>query len=65
MFGFLGPHGGAPVVKERQGGLDRHLKQDSFRWMRCEIGKVDVTSGEVPRGEKMLYSGTDPELYIT
>ena len=20
--------------------------------------------GEVPRGEKMLYSGTDPELYI-
>ena len=22
-------------------------------------------SGEVPRGEKMLYSGADPELYIT
>jgi len=22
-------------------------------------------SGEVPRGEKMLYSGTDPESYIT
>jgi len=22
-------------------------------------------SGEVPRGEKMLYSGTDPETYIT
>jgi len=21
--------------------------------------------GEVPRGEKMLYSGTDPESYIT
>jgi len=24
-----------------------------------------VASGEVPRGEKMLYSGTDPEPYIT
>ena len=24
-----------------------------------------TTSGEVPRGEKMLYSGTDPESYIT
>ena len=22
-------------------------------------------SGEVPRGEKMLYSGTDPESFIT
>jgi len=22
-------------------------------------------TGEVPRGEKMLYSGTDPESYIT
>jgi len=22
-------------------------------------------SGEVPRGEKMLYSGTDPESYTT
>jgi len=22
-------------------------------------------SGEVSRGEKMLYAGTDPELYIT
>jgi len=24
-----------------------------------------IDSGEVPRGEKMLYSGTDPESYIT
>ena len=24
-----------------------------------------VVSGEVPRGEKILYSGTDPESYIT
>ena len=24
-----------------------------------------INSGEVPRGEKMLYSGTDPESYIT
>jgi len=24
-----------------------------------------VGSGEVSRGEKMLYSGTDPESYIT
>ena len=24
-----------------------------------------TASGEVPRGEKMLYSGTDPESYIT
>ena len=24
-----------------------------------------VLSGEVSRGEKMLYSGTDPESYIT
>ena len=24
-----------------------------------------VVSGEVSRGEKMLYSGTDPESYIT
>ena len=24
-----------------------------------------LASGEVPRGEKMLYSGTDPESYIT
>ena len=23
------------------------------------------SDGEVPRGEKMLYSGTDPESYIT
>ena len=26
---------------------------------------VVVASGEVPRGEKMLSSGTDPESYIT
>ena len=24
-----------------------------------------IASGEVPRGEKMLYSGTVPESYIT
>jgi len=24
-----------------------------------------IVSGEVSRGEKMLYSGTDPESYIT
>jgi len=24
-----------------------------------------IKSGEVPRGEKMLYSGTDPVSYIT
>jgi hypothetical protein len=24
-----------------------------------------TASGEVSRGEKMLYSGTDPESYIT
>ena len=24
-----------------------------------------MASGVVPRGEKMLYSGTDPESYIT
>ena len=24
-----------------------------------------MPSGEVPRGEKMLYYGTDPESYIT
>ena len=35
------------------------------------VEKVDLedecqcASGEVPRGEKMLYSGTDPESYIT
>ena len=34
---------------------------------RCPCGSVNSTneSGEVPRGEKMLYSGTDPESYIT
>jgi len=26
---------------------------------------IDAGSGEVSRGEKMLYSGTDPESYIT
>ena len=25
----------------------------------------EVDSGEVPRGQKMLYPGTDPESYIT
>ena len=29
------------------------------------MGLALVGSGEVPRGEKMLYSGTDPESYIT
>ena len=28
-------------------------------------GLAAMISGEVPRGEKMLYSGTDPESYIT
>jgi len=26
---------------------------------------IDSGLGEVPRGEKMLYLGTDPESYIT
>ena len=30
------------------------------------VFRVDrLRVGEVPRGEKMLYSGTDPESYIT
>ena len=29
------------------------------------IRPVVSGAGEVPRGEKMLYSGTDPESYIT
>jgi len=41
-----------PLVLEDQGsGFD----------MMIDSGLV----GEVPRGEKMLYSGTDPESYIT
>jgi len=31
---------------------------------RAVAGKLD-RFGEVSRGEKMLYSGTDPESYIT
>jgi len=27
--------------------------------------RLRVASGEDPRGEKMLYSATDPESYIT
>ena len=29
------------------------------------VGRKVFIIGEVPRGEKMLYSGTDPESYIT
>ena len=29
------------------------------------VDKLRVGCGEVSRGEKMLYSGTDPESYIT
>ena len=32
--------------------------------MFCEIENI-LNWGEVPRGEKMLYSGTDPESYVT
>ena len=32
--------------------------------LRVELPFV-TASGEVSRGEKMLYSGTDPESYIT
>jgi len=39
------------------------------RQYRRDIGGVptliDSGFGEVPRGEKMLHSGTDPESYIT
>ena len=27
--------------------------------------RIEVGSGEVPRGEKILCTGTDPESYIT
>ena len=33
--------------------------------MRAGVLPVIDSGGEVPRGEKMLYSGTDPESYIT
>jgi len=31
----------------------------------CSYKLLVVRIGEVPRGEKMLFSGTDPESYIT
>ena len=31
---------------------------------RCVVSKL-IDSGEVPSGETVLYSGTDPESYIT
>ena len=35
------------------------------RWHeRCVVAKL-IDAGEVSRGEKMLYAGTDPESYIT
>ena len=34
---------------------------DSFWWFSVSI----LRSGEVPRGEKTLYSGTNPESCIT
>ena len=39
------------------------MKEKQIR-AAVELSFVDA-SGEVPRGEKMLYSGTDPESYIT
>jgi len=35
------------------------------RQSRPDSGLGFQVTGEVSRGEKMLYSGTDPESYIT
>jgi len=34
-------------------------------FLRGDLAMHIAHNGEVPRGEKMLYSGTDPESYIT
>jgi len=54
------------LVLERRGRRQDHLNVTE-RLQKCFGTVVDsglLGSGEVPRGEKMLYSGTDPESYI-
>ena len=44
---------------------EKHLRQASAVSPLEASPQSEVGSGEVSRGEKMLYSGTDPESYIT
>ena len=42
------------------------MVEELVEQVQCILTLVDrLRVGEVPRGEKMLYSGTDPESYIT
>jgi len=58
----LAPH----VDGDLKGKLQNRMwhKQDSQGQIPA-LASRPGTSGEVPRGEKMLYSGNDPESYIT
>jgi len=46
-------------------GVGAGIGLEPFNWIRLYPLLRNVGIVEVPRGEKMLYSGTDPELYIT
>ena len=47
-------------------GVVERLRRVEFRVQGSGSGVLTCgASVEVPRGEKMLYSGTDPESYIT
>jgi len=64
---------GLRVIKKKKkkkvasSSLPRHITIENFRTKFFAL-KVLIDSelvGEVSRAEKMLYSGTDPESYIT
>jgi len=59
--------GGGAVSYER-GTPVRSLRLSNIRRgyePLIDSGLVGRKAGEVPRGKNMLYSGTDPESYIT
>ena len=61
---------GCRIVGGASRGTLLHIRSEIFLPVFVTIlipyGRVVVdSSGEVPRGEKMLYSGTDPESHIT
>ena len=48
-----------------RGTPPRLLAESQGQNLALTVLCVSDSSGEVSRGEKMLYSGTDPESYIT
>ena len=67
--GYLGAKGKSSRAQAATGGCYVLNRQDIDNalslYQHTTFSLPLIDSGEVSRGEKMLYSGTDPESYIT